>query len=233
MTIADINTLARFLVEADTTSLSAANLLITVNAAYEEVIGKLLDLDTNWSFGDSNYTSLPTGLSNLTAGTQAYALTSGWLNIHSVQILDNDGDWKELTPVNLKDIEPITEHYETDGEPLEYALRENFLLLFPAPAAADVTATNGLKIIVDRTASVYTSAEVTTGTKTPGFASPWHDVIAYKAALPYAIKYKPERVALLMSEIARKERELYDHYSKTFKDTIKRPIMEAKTIEHR
>jgi|TARA_Y100000310_G_scaffold120477_1_gene119258 hypothetical protein len=233
MHIADINAEARALVDADTTSLTDATLLRRVNAAYEEVIGKLLALDTNWSFGDSNYTSLPTGLSNLTAGTQAYQLTSGWLNIHSVQILDDDGNWKELKPRLLKDLEPITEYQETDGEPAEYALREDFLLLFPAPAAADVTTTNGLKLIVDRTASVYTSGEVTTGTKVPGFASPWHVLLAYKMALPYAQSYKPKRVPFLVNEINRLERGLINHYSKTNKDTLVRKKLSPALIIHR
>jgi len=233
MHIADINSEARALVDADSTSLTDATLLRRVNAAYEEVAGKLLALNTNWSWGDSNYTSLPTGLSNLTGGTQAYQLTSAWLNIKSVQVLDDDGDWHELTPRNLKDLEPITEYEATDGMPAEYALREDFVLLFPAPAAADVTATNGLKLIVDRTADVYTSAEVTTGTKVPGFASPWHVLLSYKMALPYALSYKKDRVAFIVNEIARLEKGLLDHYKKTNKDSLVRPRLKNKPINPR
>ena len=62
MTIADLNILARYLADADTTTLTAANLLIFINKAYERITGKLITITGNspWPFGDSNYTAFPT-----------------------------------------------------------------------------------------------------------------------------------------------------------------------------
>ncbi|MDD5013904.1 MAG: hypothetical protein PHW73_02235 [Atribacterota bacterium] len=221
-TIADINTLARKLVDADTTSYTAADLLIAINQAYEEVVGDLIALDKNWNFGDTNYTSLPTGLSNLVAATQSYAINSGFLSVIGVSVLDNNSIWNVLTPIDERAILDsgidLDEYQKTDGLPAEYAKREGFVVLYPAPAAANITATNGLKIICQRTADVFTSAQVTTGTKTPGFASPYHPILSYKAALPYAISYKPERVPAIISEINRLERKLKEFYAQRAKD---------------
>jgi len=231
MHIADINIEARKLVDADSTSYSDADLLRRVNIAYEEIISKLIALNKNWSFGDSNFTSLPTGLSNLTAGTREYQFTAGWLTINSVQILDDEGVWHKLKRVSLKDIEPITEYCKTDGQPTEYAVREDFLLLFPTPASADVTLANGLKLDCQRTADLFTSAQVTTGTKTPGFASPFHILLAYKAALPYAMAYNPARVNFIMAEIIRIEKELLTFYAGRERDT--KTIIKTKEITFR
>lgn len=233
MHIADLYLETRKIVDADSNTYLDADILRRLNAAYEEIAGKLIAINTNWLWGDSNYTSLPTGLSNLTAGTQAYQFTSNWLTVQTVKIKNAAGDWITLDRVNLKDIEPIEEYQSTNGMPNEYAVREDFILLFPAPAAADVTATNGLQIVTQRTADVFTSAQVTTGTKTPGFASPYHILLAYKTALPYAQSYKPDRVPFIVNEITRLEKELLDFYSKRDKDTYLRKKITTKRICHR
>ena len=231
MNIADIQSEARALVSATSISYTDADLLRRENNAYEELVGKLIALDKNWAFGDSNYTSLPTGLSNLTAGTQEYQFSSGWLTVNSVQILDNEGIWHKLKRVFLTDIEPITEYCKTDGQPSEYAVREDFVLLFPAPAAANITAANGLKLDCQRTADLFTAAQVATGTKVPGFASPFHILIALKAALPYAMAHKKDRVNYLMAEIARIEQDMLSFYANRERDTKK--VMSTAPISFR
>ena len=223
MTISDINTETRSLCDADSTSLTNATLLIRVNNAYEEIIGNLIALNKNWNFGDSNYTALPTGLKTLTAGTQAYQFDSTYLNVLRVEVKDADGTWRLLAPIKLGDITVgQAEYYKTNGLPIEYEKREDFILLYPAPAAANVTLTNGLKVYFQRTADVFTAAQVTTGTKTPGFASPYHILICYKAAMIYCTSYKKDRVPMILSEIARLEKELLDFYALREKDIIPR-----------
>lgn len=232
-TIVDINLEARSLVDADSTTYADATLLRRVNQAYEKWVGKIIELDTNWLFGDSNYTSLPTGTSNLTAGTQNYQFTSGWLTVQSVKVLDVNSNWTELKRIDLKDIQPIEEYQATNGLPTEYAVREDFVLLFPAPAAASVTTTNGLQIVYQRTADVFTAAQVVTGTKTPGFASPFHYLLSYEAALPYALTYKPERVPLIEAKIQQMGRDLLSFYSKRDKDTNRKKTLTCGFINFR
>ncbi len=219
MTIADINLEARALVDADSTSYSDATLLRRVNAAYEEVVGKLIALDRNWKFDDSNYTDLPIGTGTLANSQQDYAFSNTLLSIERVEVLDVSGNYNRLDYLDEQDIDgALSEYYETDGVPIKYALRGNSIFLYPAPATGSVTMAAGLKVYFQRTADIFTAAQVTTGTKTPGFASPYHILLAYKAALPYALTYKKDRVPMLMSEIQRLEKEMFALASNKFRD---------------
>lgn len=236
MNISELAAETRAISDSDSTSYQDTPLLRRLNAAYEDVAGKLISIDTNILWGDSQYTSLPTGLINLVAETQSYSISttiSGWLTLQTVKVKDVDGLWSELERIDLKDHEPIEEYQKTSGMPTEYGIREDFIYLFPKPAAASVTTTNGLQLIYQRTADVFTNAELAAGTASPGFASPFHILLAYKAALGYCVSYKQDRVPMILSEINRLEKGLVDFYAKRIKDTTKRPIITTKQISHR
>ena len=222
-TITDINLEARALCDADSNSYQDPILLRRVNMAYEEIVGKLIQTDGRWQFDDSNYTDLPIGTTDLVAGQQDYSFDVRFLNVIAVEVKDANGEWHKLTPIDKETHEgSISQYQTTNGMPTEYDKQGESILLYPAPASGSVTLTAGLKVHYQRTASIFTSAEVTTGTKTPGFASPWHMVLAYKAALPYAMTYKKDRVAMLQGEILRMETELFAFYSRRTKDEPRR-----------
>src|SRR3990167_3578468 len=177
MTIADINILSRYLCDADSTSLTAANLLIFINKAYERITGKLITATGNspWPFGDSNYTAFPIYTLNLTNSTAEYQIDSLTtpLNIMAVEIMDEDGNYYPIKPLTLTQIRETgysqSEAYETDGAPLFYEKRENMVVLYPAPDnGVSVTLTAGLRIFFLRTADTYTETQRSTGTKEPG-----------------------------------------------------------------
>ena len=234
MNIADLNTEIRAICDADSTSLTNATLLYRVNNAYEEIIGKLIAIDQRWVFGDSNYTATPTGLTTLVDNQIAYQFNSGYLNVLGVEIKDINGLWLKLKPITFDQIQKVEaqqEFFKTKGIPEFYEKREDFIHLYAPPDTTKVTGTNGMKIFFQRTADIFTSAQVTTGTKVPGFASPYHIILAYKAALPYCLSHKKDRVAYLNLEIARLERELIEFYSQRHRD--ERKIIRPKRISHR
>ena len=223
MHIANIIAEARNLVDADSTSYPAVNLtdslLRRINTAYEEVVAKYIALDKNWKFDDSNYSNLPIGTTTLVAGQQDYSFDSSVLSVERIEVLDSSGNYQKLVYLNEKDIDTaLSEYEETDGMPQYYAVRGNSIFLYPAPAAGSVTLAAGLKVYSQRGASTFTAAEVVTGTKTPGFASPYHVILAYKAALPYALTYKKDRVPMIMSEIQRLEKEMFNLASNKMND---------------
>lgn len=244
MTIADLNTLARLLCNTDTTSYTAANLLIAVNASYERLIGKIHaeTMAGDWKFGDFNYTAFPSFTASMTNGTQSYDLQD-WgttdeeivLAILGVEVLDNTGIWHPIEPITLEDIRrqglAQSEFLKTNGRPIYYEKRDNLIVLYPAPDnGVSVTLTNGLRIFHLRTADKFTSAEVTTGTKEPGIPSPWHDIIAYEAAYLYAIANQLPNAALLKSEVDRKEKQMMSFISRRNQDN--RPILTMKYEPH-
>lgn len=231
MTIADINTEIRSLTDTDSTSLTNATLLYRVNEVYKEIVGRLIAIDQRWVFGDENYTAEPTFTQNLVNAQKPYDFPSStFLNAYNVEVLDKGGIWHLLKRITLEDIKSQgiaqLEYYKTNGLPIEYEMRDNFIYLYPAPDnGVSVTLASGLRVIGQRGADVFTSAQVTTGTKEPGFASPYHMLLVYRAALPQLIKYKPNRVPAVLNEINRLDKGLMEFYSNKGRDEHKRMTM--------
>lgn len=231
-TITDINLEARDLCDADTTSYPAATLLRRINAALEKVISWILEADGTWQWDDTNYTDLPIGTQTLVNAQSAYSFNDKFLEIEEVQIKDVDGNWHIIRPLDQKeysDNTPLSEAFEADGMPAYYdKVSDDTFKLFPAPDnGLSVTLASGLKVKYRRTASIFTSAEVTTGTKVPGFVSTCHYVLSYLAALPYCMSYKKDRVAMIRDAIGDFEeprgfkKDILKHYSRREQDKRK------------
>ena len=232
MTIADINTETRALCDADSTSYTAADLLRRTNNAYEEIVGKLIARNSNWQFDDTNFSTFPIGVTTLVASQEDYTLDVTHLIIERVQVKDNSGIWRLLQPMDRQNLTiPPEEFMKTDGLPIYYDKTGRSVILYPAPATANVTLTDGLRIYFQRTADIFTSAQVTTGTKVPGFPSPYHILLCYKVALPFCLSYKKDRVPLILSEINRLEKELLSFKANEEKDEPK--IMKMGSISFR
>ena len=242
MTISDLNQEARDLVDADTTSYSAATLLRRINQAYETVVGWIINADGDWQWDDTNYTDFPIGTYTLVNGQPKYSFNDKFLQLEEVQIMNNDGKYQIIRPIDQKDSFspiPLSEEFATSGLPLFYdKISDDTIKLFPAPDnGVSVTLASGLKIRFKRTADIYTSAEVTTGIKEPGFASPFHIILSYMAARPYAMSYKKDRVAMLNDFVgdttpipSGMKKEILDHYAKRSKD--ERNVIEGRKIQH-
>jgi len=239
MTIADINSEARLLTDTDTTSYTAANLLRRINAAYEQVVSWIINADGTWQFDDTNYSDHPRGTGTLVEGQEDYAFSSEYLQVESIEILDASSPAKyirikQLDHQNLGGLSP--EEYfglESNGNPKKgwpqaYDINGDTIRLYPAPAAANVTLAAGLRIWFKRTADLFTSDQVTTGTKEPGFASPYHIILAYMAAIPYCMAYKKDRIALYEKKVMDLKNEIIKHYSHRDRDS--RKVMTPKRI---
>lgn len=237
MQIADINTLARRWADADTTSYTAANLLIDVNQAYETVVGWIINADGTWQFDDTNYSDFPIGTYTLVNGQAKYSFNDQFLQLEEVQIKNKNGDYEIIDPIDQKEysgLVPLEEAYQTNGLPRFYdKISDDTIKLFPAPDnGVSVTLSAGLKIKFKRTADLYTSAQVTTGTKVPGFVSTGHPILAYMAARTQCMLYKPERVAQLNALIGDTTQiptgmkaDILKHYGRRQKDVRKQATM--------
>lgn len=219
MTITQIFAEARSLGNATDTSYTDTNLLRRVNSAYEDIVATILDCDGTWQFDDTNYTSHPIGTTDLVASQQDYTFAETHLIIERVEVKNASGHYEKLAPLDKSQVDvALTEYMSTAGMPIEYDKQGNSIFLYPAPASASVTLSSGLKVYYKRTADTFSSSDVTDGTATPGFASPFHPLLAYKAALPYCSENKPERVPFILSEIKRLEDKLINFYSRREKD---------------
>ncbi len=225
-TITDINAECRDLCDTDTTGYTAAALLRRINEAYEKVAAFIIGCDGLWQWDDSNYTNFPVGTTTLVNSQNDYAFDSAMLEIERVEVLDSGSIWHLLSPIDISQVsEAMDEFQKNDGLPIYYDKKGSSVVLYPAPATGSVTLAAGLKVHFKRTASIFTAAEVTTGTKEPGFASPFHYILAYIAAIPYCMKYKKDRVALYEVKVQEYFKLIEDHYGRREQDRRKRITM--------
>lgn len=202
MNIADSNLETLSLCDADTTSYPAATLLRRTNSNYERVVGIAISSNGQWEFDDTNFTDLPIGSASLVEGQKDYSFDTTFLDILGVSIMDVSGLWHVLKPLDRSQFpQDPAEFFKTSGMPLFYDKVGTSMMLYPTPTSTHVTLSSGLKAYFQRTANIFTSGEVTTGTKVFGFASPFHEVIPYMNAIPYCMAYKPDRVAFYQSVV--------------------------------
>lgn len=228
------------LCDTDSTSYPTKHKTRRVNAALEQVIGWLINADGTWQFDDSNYTDLPRGSVALVADQNKYTFNDRFLHFEAAEVRNAAGDMYFLQPIDqfesYGDI-PLEEAFPTSGLPIYYdKISDDSINIYPAPSATDVTLskivsekeTGGLRITFKRTAHLFTVDDTTA---VPGFASPYHVILAYMAAIPYCMTYKKDRVALYEQKIAQLKDELIKHYSRREKDV--RKMMTMKPISFR
>ena len=232
-TIADINAECRLLTDSDTTSYPAADLLLRINKNYEQVIGWLINADGIWEFDDSNYGSLPIGVYTLVNNQRSYTFAADFLDLLEVSVMDLNGIYRKIKQFDpFTEIGSVEELYGTvTGFPQVFDMvSDDTIKFYPNISSTNVTLASGLQVKFKRTSDLFTSAQVTTGTKEPGFASPWHYILSYMSAIPFCAVYKPERVPVYEREVERMKKELIKHYSRRNKDV--RNVMTNKEISY-
>lgn len=217
MTITDIKNSIYLYTKTNSTSLPTTNLLLLVNNAYERVASLIMKYDGVWQWDDNNQSDLPIATTTLTANQQDYTLTTDHLAIARVEVKDENGDWRIIRPIDYSDVDEqaMSEYYETAGDPVFYDKIGASIFLYPKP---DYTQSASLKIYFQRGPALFTSAEVSTGTKVPGFNSLYHDLIPLWASYNYAIANGLSNAPALFAEIQRKEDALEADYARRSKD---------------
>jgi hypothetical protein len=242
MTISDINQEIRDLCDADSTSLTNATLLRRVNTAYETVVGKIIRVDGFWQFDDDNFSTSPRGTGTLVSGQHIYTFSDKFLQVEEIDILDTSGYFKRIEPFDAASGDMSFEEYfnitysggtytAPSGFPSYYDKQGSVIRLDKAPTATTATLTSGLRVTFKRTADTFTSAQVTTGTKQPGFDSQFHIILCYMAAIPFCQSYKKDRVALYEKKVMDLEKDLLAHYGTRQKD--ERSALRIATINFR
>lgn len=213
------------LCDSDTTSYPIADKTRRVNAALEQVVGWLINADGTWQFDDTNYTDFPIGTYTLVASQKTYSFNNQFLQIEQVLVKDINGNYGIIKPIDKSEYNGVLEeNFETDGMPVYYdKISDDTIKLYPAPSASYCTLTNGLKVYFKRTSHPFTEIDTDA---VPGFASPYHIILCYMAAIPYCMTYKKDRVALYEKKVMDLKDELIKHYSRRERD--KRKIMTFK-----
>jgi len=197
---------------------STDNLLPTftrnINEALNRVTSLILQSDARWQFDDTNNTDLPIGLTTLTTDQQDYSLSVTHLTINRVEILDANGNWQKLEPIDQTDIynQSLTDFLKTSGTPKYYDKIGNSLFLYPKPS---YTQASSLKVYFQRPPSYFTVSDTT---KTPGFNSIFHRLVALIASRDYAMSRSLACAKTLIELVTQGEQDLQDFYALRNKD---------------
>jgi hypothetical protein len=209
-------------ISGDSTLLKQTTAL--ANMASSEVWHLIFKNNTGWIYDDSNNSDLPQATQNLVAGTSKYAIPSSALSAIRWEVMDSAGNFRQIYPITLAEMKgmAVDEFLDTDGMPLYYRMLGTTIELFPAPAASQVTTTGGLKAYFDRGVSTFASTDTT---KTPGFASEYHDLISLKTSVKLLQIIKPDSPTLisLKGDEVKREAQLVEYELLKFKD--QRPLV--------
>lgn len=221
MTISDIVTKTYFYTKTNASSFPAADMLISINTGYNRVGSLVLKSDDRWQWDDTNQTDLPIATTSLVSGQQDYSLASAHLTIDRVEIKNSAGAWTELQQIDQQQFKgskqiALAALFPTNGVPLLYDVSGNSVFLYPTPNYSQAVS---LKLYFTRGPAEFTSADVSTGTKQPGFNSLFHELIPLWVAYDYAVANGLSTANGFFAAIQLKEKALYDFYGLRNRDT--------------
>lgn len=186
-----------FWAQTDSASLTKADVTRSINEWYRTVNHEIWHADRFWDYDDANATTLPNATRDLVSGTGNYELPSTAQRIKAVEVKDKNGNWVRLKPFDIDQLKKAgiayDEFEETDGIPEFYDMQGRSIVLKPAPAAADVTTTEGLKIHVSREIIAFSSSATT---REPGFDENYHRILSLGASQDQLIATDADNVKL-------------------------------------
>jgi hypothetical protein len=186
------------------------NLVRNLNIAYHDVSRLIWDSSDGWQYDDTNSTELPIATTSLVHSQQDYTLPSTSQRLERVEVQTADGEYVKLEQFDIHDTnQALSEFISGEGRPMYYDVIGRSVMLYPTPHSAHVTLSAGLKIVVSRNVTEFA---VTATTTEPGFATPFHRILSYAAAIDYV---KDEReVERLSKQKQRLEEGLQRFYSR-------------------
>jgi hypothetical protein len=210
MNISQLKSDVDFLCGSTSATYADTDKIRNINIAYQDVARLIWDSEGTWQYDDSNSTTLPIAKTTLVHAQQDYTLPSTAQRILNVSVKDSSGNFWKLQPIDIQDFTLApSEEFKTPGLPIYYDLIGRSIMLYPAPASGAVTLASGMSVYVDRDVIEFAT---TASTTIPGFATPFHRILSYAAAIDFTqdsgVKDR------LVSQRARLEAGLVKFYSR-------------------
>jgi len=140
--------------------------------------------DKNWAFDDTTNTTFSQPTTTLVNDQRDYTIPSTALRIHQVEVMNSSGNYYTLSYMPENDARLHSQkEQEASGIPTSYRLMGNSVKLYPAPDTSVLTATEGLRISLDREVTPFA---VTDTTKTPGIALQFQPILYYGPSFEWA-----------------------------------------------
>lgn len=213
-TIEDLCDLGDAYISGDTTRLR--QFTARVNRASHLVWHIIHKATGNWKYDDGNYSDLPFATTDLVLGQRRYALPSDALTVERVECKDEDGNWYILNPIIKENIqiEGIDDFLDDNGRPMYYRLVNGVIELF---APSDYAQSDSLKVYYAREGVDFDYDDTT---QTPGFASPYHQILPLKASIEWLKVKQPTSptLSVLLQDNLKLENNIREFYSSRFRD---------------
>lgn len=195
----DLVSLMNDLTNRDDTSFPLKRKTRYANWASTHIWSWIFDAYGGAIYDDSNNTTnFPSSTDTLTSGRDNYPLPSEALEVRGVDVKMENGDWYPLVPITEEIIrqggESDVEFLDSDGQPRFYSLNGRSIRIYPA---SNYTQAASWRVSYTRGSTKFASTDTT---KTPGFASEFHEAVAVGAALMEAKAKRLEQKADLQRE---------------------------------
>lgn len=230
-TLGAVATKARALTHSDTSSYTAANLLIDINLWYEKIVTMIFESQDDTDFDDQRNTTYPILTTSLVAGQRDYSIpvANNVLKIKRVDITYDGTNYFRATPFDNGVVQwglgnPTNEDANMIKQAPRYDIQYNSLFVYPLAVASDVSAGAQIRIEWERDVTVFTTGDYTTdptdSTVIPGIDSPWHMMIAYGAAYEFANTNNLPQLQNIKQDLADWEARLRTAYGRKDLDTL-------------
>lgn len=218
MNIGQIKKDTNFLLGSTSAVYYDTDLTRNLNIAYQDVARLIWESDGGWSFDDNNNTDSPKVTKTLGNLSATYTVPTTAFRIEQIEIKDSGGNWSKLKPTSYHAITGSPEAYNsTGGLPTEYALEGNEIRLFPPPFSGNVTLVSGMALRISRSVTEFA---VSASSTTPGFATPFHRLLSFAAAIDFTQDDKMKQSLVLMKQ--RLEQGLVRFYNKRSEENMTR-----------
>lgn len=195
-----------------------------INITLDDTIAELFKADPTFMWDDTTNPDFPIATLDLEQ-RDSFVLPDASLVVNRVRIKDQNGKYMTLTPILRRQAEDS--ELDSTGIPQKYYKIDNAIFLVPAP---NYSATDGIELEFQRGANHFTTADTT---KTPGFASQFHQALSIGAALRYAMSNGlDKKIAYLTGERDRIKLAIANHYQTRAKDEKPKLSLAARPISN-
>lgn len=231
MTLGDVATKARALTHSDTSSYTAANLLIDINIWYQFAVDMIFESQDDSDFDDQRNTTYPIFTTPLVAAQRDYSIpvSNQVLKIKRVDITYDGLNYFRATPFDDGVPQwgmgnPTMEDANMIKQVPRYDIKYNSLFIYPLAQASDVSAGAQIRIEWERNITPFTAADYTVDPSDSivilGFDAPFHPLVAYGAAYEFANANNLPQLQNIKNDLDRIETRLRTAYGRKDLDTL-------------
>ena len=214
----------RAMMRVDSTQWPTYKVVNSANNYFDTVAGYAIGADRRFQWDDTNHTKLPIGTTNLVGAQSDYSFLTdeqgnSIINLTRIDILDADGLYRKLQPVDHSQIDTaLDEWLKDDDKPVYYdKIADNIIRLYPTPA---VSVTAGLKFYFQRTPSYFVATDTT---KEPGVSPLLHRGFVIASAYDGALALGLDNLSALSVELQKEELRMRNYFAERNTDEV--PVM--------